>query len=93
MYVVYKTNYCYAVNEDFANTSVILRLTPSEPRQCSNISIIDDDVLEVVEYFSASINVVGDLPPATSLNITQATVQIFLDNESGCDIINYVHTF
>ena len=69
---------------DFSDFAQSFSLTPLEARRCFNISITDDSVLEVTEYFIASLVQNGELPPGTSLNITSANVQI-ADNESECD--------
>lgn len=65
---------------DYASLTESFTLTPSESRMCFNVSIEDDDTLEVIEYFSANLEPLGMLPPAAELDITSTDVQI-TDNE------------
>ena len=48
----------------------------ANPRQCYNISIVDDTVLEVDEVFNVTLVQSGTLPMMTTLNRTAAYVQI-----------------
>ena len=59
---------------------VSVSFSPSSPRQCFNVSIIDDEVLEIEEFFNAFLIPIGDLPAEVTLGITEARVQID-DNE------------
>lgn len=69
------------VGEDFEDLSVNFALTSTNPRQCFNVTIIDDDILELLEYFRASLTEMGSLPQNASLSLTMARVDIF-DNDS-----------
>ena len=47
---------------------------------CFSVSITNDAVFELTEYFRASLDLVGSLPAGASLGITNARVRI-IDNE------------
>ena len=66
--------------DDYASLTESFTLTPSDSRMCFNVSIVDDETLEVTEYFSATLEPFGMLPPAAELDITSTNVQI-ADNE------------
>ena len=72
------------VDQDFVDLSVSFSLTSTNPRQCFNVTINDDDVLEVTEYFRASLAEVGALPQNASLSLTTARVNI-MDNDSEAE--------
>lgn len=67
--------------EDYDDLTENFSLTPTNSSQCFNITIIDDSILELTEYFRVTLEAVGDLPQNASLNCTQARVDI-ADNES-----------
>lgn len=69
-----------SVGEDYEDRTESFSLSPTNSRQCFNVTIVDDDILEASEYFRATLVAVGDLPQNASLNITQARVDID-DNE------------
>ena len=66
---------------DFGSFTQEFTLTRNAPEQCFNVTIVDDSILEIQEYFRASITAVGELPQNATLNITEARVNI-IDNES-----------
>lgn len=66
--------------DDYEDLIEEFSLSPTNDRQCFNVTIMDDDILEVSEFFRATLVAVGDLPQNASLNITQARVDID-DNE------------
>ena len=66
---------------DFGSLTQEFTLTRDAPDQCFNVTIIDDDILEIVEYFRATITAVGNLPQNASLGTTEARVNI-IDDES-----------
>ena len=66
---------------DFGSFTQEFTLTRNAPEQCFNVTIVDDSILEIQEYFRASITAVGELPQEASLGITEARVNI-IDNES-----------
>lgn len=68
------------VSEDFSSFLDSVSLSPTNPRQCANIPIIDDLILEVTEYFSVDLTAVNVLPPRTTLDPTSARVRI-IDND------------
>ena len=68
------------VGEDFEDLLVDFSLSTANPRQCFNVTIIDDDILEVSEYFRVSLVEVGALPQNASLSLTMARVNI-TDND------------
>lgn len=57
-------------------------LTPNNGRACFNVSINDDGIFELMEYFNASLDldVNATLPDGAAFGITRARVQI-ADNE------------
>ena len=65
-----------------------MSFSPSSPRQCFNVSIIDDEVLELGEHFNAFLNPNGELPAEVTLGITEARVQID-DNERKTSSLRY----
>ena len=79
---LYKTNLFslpHTVDEDYGDFSEDFMLTPTSPRQCFNISIVDDTILETPETFLGLLSSVEPLPPAATLGITETTVTIFDD--------------
>lgn len=72
---------------DFSSVSEELVLTPDDPRVCFNITVDDDEILEIDEYFNTTL--VGDLPPAAVFNITSATV-LLEDNECEFNSTNHL---
>lgn len=69
------------VSEDFPSFLDSVSLSPTNPRQCVNISITDDAILEVDEYFAVNLTSVGMLPPRTTLDPAGARVRI---NDNDC---------
>lgn len=76
----YIPDFVISVVDDYEDLMQPFSLSPTNDRRCFNVTIVDDDVLEVSEYFRATLVAVGDLPQNASLNITQARVDIG-DNE------------
>ena len=70
-----------AVGMDFEGLTQDFTLTRDAPDQCFNVTINEDDILEVLEYFRATLMAVGPLPQEASLGTTEARINIF-DNES-----------
>ena len=70
---------------DFGSLTLEFTLTRDAPERCFNVTIVDDGILEILEYFRASITAVGELPQNASLNITEARVNI-IDNESELNL-------
>ena len=70
---------------DFGSFTQEFTLTRNAPEQCFNVTIVDDSILEIQEYFRASITAVGELPQEAALGITEARVNI-IDNESELNL-------
>ena len=70
----------YAADDDYAVLGDNLRLEQGSPRQCRNISIVDDRVLESNEDFSVILTTV-DLSVVLSPNITTVLI---MDNDGMC---------
>ena len=62
-------------------------LTPSSPRRCYNISILDDSILESAEDFLGQLVLLDPVPPQTTLGTSEARVTI-TDDESELTAIN-----
>lgn len=71
---------CSAFDDFVLNGSVRLVFTAATTTQCVNVSIVDDDELESIESFSATLTPDGTLPDGVRLMPSQADVSI-LDNE------------
>lgn len=69
-----------SVDEDFGSLFVFFSLTPTNPRQCFNINITDDAVLEIPEDFIGSLTIQDPPPPAVTFGLLNTTVVIF-DND------------
>ena len=68
-----------AGGEDYSDITMMFSLTPNNGRECFNVSITNDNIFELNEYFNASLDAVGSLPPGASLGITEARVRIIDD--------------
>ena len=69
-----------SVDLDYTDLFMSFSLSPSTPFMCFSVSITNDAVFELTEYFRASLDLVGSLPAGASLGITDARVRI-IDNE------------
>ena len=69
---------------DYLSGSGSFVLTPSNSRACLNVTIVDDNVLELDEDFSATLT--GTLPPGAAFDPTSTNVLIN-DNEGELYII------
>ena len=76
-----KNSLSFLISEgaDYSDVTMMFSLTPNNERQCFNVPIINDTVFELNEYFNASLDAVGSLPPGASLDITEARVRIIDD--------------
>lgn len=70
----------FLVGDDYFDVFETFTLTPSVTRQCFNVSINDDNIFELTEYFNASLDFNEPLPTGASPGITNAQVRL-LDNE------------
>lgn len=73
----------FTASLDYQSESGSFVLTPSDPRACLNVTILDDDILELDEDFSATLT--GMLPPGAAFDLTSTEVLIE-DNE--CESTN-----
>ena len=64
--------------DDFLTQFLSAVLTPVQPIACIDVTIEDDMILEIDEFFSGTLT--GSLPPTASFNLTSTTVLIS-DNE------------
>ena len=65
---------------DYLSLSQVLVFQPCDTRQCVNVSIVDDSVLEETEFFNATLASNAGLDPRITLNPVTAVVNI-LDND------------
>ena len=65
---------------DYTAVSVILMFAECETRRCANISIVDDQTLEMTESFDISLNRTADLDNRITLNPAEGTIRI-IDND------------
>ena len=79
-------SFLFPEGEDYTDIAMAFSLTPNAERECFDVPINDDPVLELTEYFNASLDSNGPLPPAASLTITEARVRIN-DNDGGQIIV------
>ena len=68
------------MDEDFGALVEDFTITRDAPELCFDVMIEDDDILEVQEYFRATLVARGPLPQEASLGITEARIDIF-DND------------
>ena len=76
------------MDEDFTDLTADFSLTPDVPQQCFNVSITDDDILELIEFFRASLTVVGVLPQEALFDISAARVEI---NDNECEPLGCIY--
>ena len=75
-------------NDDYASASMILStFTSQRPRQCFNISIINDAIIELAEDFTTRLTLIPDSVTTINANRivvdpSETTVQI-TDNDLG----------
>ena len=66
---------------DYAGLSTILMFSACEIRQCLNVTVFEDQVLEETEFFNAVLNRTDNLDTRITLNPVNAVVDI-IDNDS-----------
>ena len=66
---------------DYAGLSTILMFSACETRQCLNVTVFEDQVLEETESFNAVLNRTDNLDTRITLNPVNAAVYI-IDNDS-----------
>ena len=64
------------------SVGVVLQFTATVTTQCVNVTIVDDEDGEGLEYFMARLAPDGSLPPGVALAPAMASVSI-LDNEGN----------
>ena len=87
MYIRMHTHFIVS-NDDYASVSMTLgTFTRQRPRQCFNISIINDAIIERTEEFTTRLTLIPD--SVTTINasriivdLSETTVQI-IDNDLG----------
>ena len=67
--------------DDYGDLFASFSLTPTSPRQCFNISIVDDAVLEPPEYFMGSLVPLDPLPPA--ITFRDLTTNVVISDNNG----------
>ena len=65
---------------DYDLVETILMFMACETRACTNVTIIDDNVVELTERFSVKLNRTNDLDPRITLNPVVAEVDIMDDD-------------
>ena len=62
---------------------------PSTHRQCFNVTITDDDILEETEYFSLNLTVAGDPSTPVVINPDNSIVEITDDDRKTNSYLLY----
>ena len=76
----------YSVGRDFVAVNMLLLFPPGTSRQCVEIFIVDDDVLESVETFSVQLTTTDE----SVFPIRNSSTVVIVDNDSKFCTVHHV---
>ena len=86
---LYQTIPATVSSMDYMGLSTVLMFSACERRQCLNVTITEDLVLEETEYFNATLTRTGSLDTRITLDPVNAVINI-IDNDSKISSMNLV---